>query len=105
LTPFTKLILQQTFAQAQWAAVTEILDSECGSNLPLIERQGVSGIERVQCAALKISSGSLQRLQQAIRQAQIDWRDVLMAAGFANNVTAHLEWTPEGPPADSRDSL
>ena len=105
MTPFTKTILQQIFAQAQWAVVTEILDADCGSNLPLIERQGESGIERMQCAALKMSAGSLQRLQEAIKQAQVDWRDVLVATGFANNATAHLEWTPEGPPADSRDGL
>jgi hypothetical protein len=104
LTPFVKSILQQTFAQAQWAAVTEILDSECGSNLPLIESQGVSGIERVQCAALKISSGSLQGLRRAIKQAQVDWRDVLVAAGFANDATVHLQWKPEGPPRESPDN-
>ncbi len=103
MTPFTKTVLQLSFAQAQWAVVAEILDVDCGGNLPLIERQGDSGIERVQCAVLKISDGSLQRLEQAVNQAQVDWRDVLVAAGFANNATAHLEWRPEGPPADPRD--
>jgi hypothetical protein len=103
LTPFVKSIVQRTFAPAQWAAVTGILDSECGINLPLIESQGVSGIERVQCAALKISSGSLQRLQDAVMQAQIDWRDVLVAAGFANNATVHLQWSPEAPARESLD--
>jgi len=104
LTPFVKSTLQQTFAQAQWAAVTELLDSECGGNLPLIESQGASGIERVQCAVLKISAGSLQRLQQAIKQAQVDWRDVLVAAGFANDPTVHLQWKPEVPPPESPES-
>ena len=100
MTPFTKSRLQQTFAQEHWAAVAEMLDCECAGNLPLIERQGVNGIERVQCAVLKIGSGSLQRLRQAIKQAQVDWRDVLVAAGFANDPTVHLEWVPEDPPAD-----
>jgi len=104
LTPFVTSILQQTFAQPQWAAVTEMLDSECSGNLPLIESQGTNGIERVQCAALKISSGSMQRLAQAISQAQVDWRDVLVAAGFANDATVHLQWKPELPSPGSLDS-
>lgn len=104
LTPFVRSILQQTFARSRWAAVTEMLDSECGDKLPLIESQGVSGIERVQCAALRISSGSLQRLQHAIKQAQVDWRDVLVAAGFANDATVHLQWKPEDSPGDPLDS-
>jgi hypothetical protein len=49
-------------------------------------------VERVQLAALKISKGDIDALLEAIRIAQIDWRDVLVAAEFATSLSAHTEW-------------
>ena len=90
--PQTRRKLEQLFAPEQWSVAIEVLEAACGSNLPLIEKQGAEGIERVRCAALKLSGGSLEKLQAAVRLAQTDWRDVLVAAGFANSLTAHLAW-------------
>jgi hypothetical protein len=90
MSPEVRRKLEQLFLPEQWLAAIEVLESECGSNLPLIEKQGVEGIERVRCAALKLSGGSLEKLQAAVRMAQNDWRDVLVSAGFANSLTAHL---------------
>ncbi len=38
--------------------------------------------------------GQLDKLEEAIKLAQIDWRDLLMAAGFGHDVEAHLKWLP-----------
>ena len=84
--------LEQLFPRERWAAATALLESECGSGLPLIEKQGAIGRERVQCAALKLSEGSMEKLRTAVRVAQSDWRDVLVAAGFGNDVMAHRVW-------------
>jgi hypothetical protein len=54
--------------------------------------QGAEGIERVRCAAVKLSQGSLEALRSTIREANNDWRDVLVAAGFADNLVAHQSW-------------
>lgn len=51
--------------------------------------------ERCQIAAIKCSDGRIDRLVSAIDQASIDYRDLLMAAGFGHDTTAHLRWTPE----------
>ena len=103
MTPFTDSLLQRLFPNADWDDVRRHLDSECSVNLPLIQVQGVVGIERVQCAVLKVSGGSVTRLHEAVRLAQIDWRDVLVAAGFGSSVTAHLELTSERPATESGD--
>jgi hypothetical protein len=69
--------------------VAELLAVECGLNLLLI---GAGDVERVQIAALKQSGGDLDALIQAIELAQTDWRDLLVAAGFAVDVHAHERW-------------
>ena len=48
--------------------------------------------ERVQCAALKLSAGRMDGLYDAIALAQTDWRDLLVAAGFAEDTRAHKSW-------------
>ena len=50
--------------------------------------------ERVRLAALKVSNGDIARLCEAIDLAALDWRDLLVAAGFAEDTLAHLEWRP-----------
>jgi hypothetical protein len=95
ITPTTAEIqkkLNQLFPQEQRAAAIALLEAECGSHLPLIESQGADGILRVRCAALKLSEGSLEKLHTAVRVANQDWRDVLVAAGFGHSVREHLRW-------------
>ena len=46
-------------------------------------------------AGLKLSGGDLSKLQAAIALAQVDWRDVLMGAGFGEDVSAHRAWRPD----------
>lgn len=50
--------------------------------------------ERVQIAILKLSGGTMDGLSSAIRLARTDWRDALVAAEFADDVTAHERWWP-----------
>lgn len=51
-------------------------------------------LDRLRLAALRVSGGSLEGLQNALDLAAQDWRDLLVAAGFGNDPTAHLSWTP-----------
>jgi len=77
--------------------VTKILTDECGTNLPFCENLGPQELERIRFAALKVSAGNLPRLREAVRLGKQDWRDLLVAAAFANNVQAHREWIPQKP--------
>jgi hypothetical protein len=92
LTISTRAKLDQLFPQEQRSEAVDLLEVKCGGGLPLIEAQGAEGIERIRCAALKISDGSLEKLHEAVQLANIDWRDVLVAAGFADSTLAHLSW-------------
>ena len=50
--------------------------------------------QRIHFAVLKLSAGRLDELRKWIAEALVDWRDVLVAAEFADSTTAHLDWTP-----------
>ena len=82
------------FPPTQHAAVAEILQNQCGNNLPFLEKETPEGLERFRFAALKLSEGSMRKLQEAVKMANSDWRDLLVAAGFANSVEAHKGWKP-----------
>lgn len=51
-------------------------------NLPLIETD--RGLERIQAAIVLVAGGSYSKFERAASQAETDWRDVLVAAGLAN---------------------
>jgi len=73
--------------------VRTVLFEECGNNLPFLENLDQRQLERFQFAALKLSEGKLDKLNDAIVLAKADWRDLLMAAGFGD-VDAHKSWLP-----------
>ena len=74
--------------------VADLLVYQCGNNIPFCEKSDEFQLERVRFAALKLSHGDMGKLQEAIRLAQTDWRDLLMAAGFGEDVNAHKRWSP-----------
>lgn len=55
--------------------------------------EGAFGLERVQCAALRVSHGELRRLFKALEVGETDFRDLLSAAGFGS-LHAHERWQP-----------
>jgi hypothetical protein len=82
------------FAPAQQEEARRLIVEECGNNLPFLKDYDAVSLERFRFAALKLSDGDMDKLYRAIRLAQRDWRDLLMAAGFAHEITAHSRWLP-----------
>ena len=70
--------------------VAEMLIEEC--NAERLYTTSEAAIERIQLAVLKVSKGEIEKFLAAAELAQLDWRDILMAAGFGNDVKAHLKW-------------
>jgi len=101
LTPACEQRIALLFAPDEVALVRALLLEECGNRLPLLEQADSATMDRYRFAALKLSAGSLDKLERALSVAITDWRDLLVAAGFGHSVTAHLEWQPE-PPAQNR---
>ncbi|MDX1430168.1 MAG: tetratricopeptide repeat protein [Rhodothermales bacterium] len=101
LTPATESRLRALFDEQAASEATDLLFDRCGRNLPLMRDKQAAAIERIRIAALKVSGGDLEALRKAVDLANIDWRDLLVAAGFAHDTKAHLKWMPtsgNGPP-------
>jgi hypothetical protein len=82
------------FTPGEWATAERLLETECGSNLPLMGDDKSAELDRIRFAAVRLSAGQLSSLREAIQLAQTDWRDLLVAADFADDVNAHEEWQP-----------
>ena len=84
--------INSLFSEKQRGEVEKLLKFECGDNIPYCENNDKYKMERIRFAVLKLSEGNLEKLIQAIELAKTDWRDLLMAAGFGEDVEAHLSW-------------
>jgi len=94
LSPATTRRVDLLFPESERAEATQLLIEHCGNNLPFLEALGPVELERFRFAALKVSEGNLKALKEAILIAQMDWLDLLMAAGFGSDITAHSRWLP-----------
>ena len=76
------------------ARIRQLLDEQCSTNLPLVRPEWTELIERIQMAALKGSALDVQVIQERVHLATVDWRDLLVQAGF-ETLEAHLRWYDE----------
>ena len=81
------------FPSGQDREVVKLLQTKCGNNLPFLERETPYGLERVRFAPLTLSQGSMEKLRAAVKLANADWRDLLVAAGFADAADVHKHWS------------
>ena len=95
LSPETRRRVEMVFHGEDARIAAEMLEGECGNNVPFCEEYDSAQMERIRFAALKVSEGKLETLREAVELAKIDWRDLLMWAGFGNNVNAHKRWLAE----------
>jgi hypothetical protein len=88
-------MVDRVFASEDRAGVVTLLEAECGAALPLWSPVSPEGLERIRLAAIKLSAGQLAELRRVVHSANTDWRDVLVAAGFGDDVRAHERWARE----------
>jgi hypothetical protein len=81
LSPVVEAEIQDHFAPADVAAVRAQLDAAA---IPLGSRAAPSERPRIQLAILKLARGDMTKFREAVRVAESDWRDVLVAAGLGN---------------------
>ena len=86
LSPNTVARINLLFKAREREDAVRLLDEQCGDNLPFLEKLDCYELERYQFAALRISDGGLSKLRKAVHLAQSDWRDLLMAAGFGDDI-------------------
>lgn len=92
LSPLTDQLVSKFFEAGDRLEATRLLVEECGNNLPFCKEEDEFKMERIRFAALRVSLGYLEDLQRAIAIAKSDWRDLLVAADFADSLTAHQTW-------------
>jgi hypothetical protein len=88
----TLSLVATLFSNDLQVQVKALLELRCSRHLALMADADSAAFERLHFAVLKLSSGSYPQLEQAIMLANTDWRDVLVAADFAHDLTAHRRW-------------
>ena len=88
----TERIIEHLYSLDARATVREGLESECST-----ETLGCTGwtpdeMERIWFAVLKLGVKSRSAFDNAILLAKTDCRDLLMAAGFDEDLEAHNKW-------------
>jgi hypothetical protein len=96
LSPETQRRLDALLAGPARQVAGDLLVTQCGANLPLWRSTDPEGLEHIRFAALKLSHENLAELRRAVDIAQVDWRDVVVAAGFGLDPRAHERWFPDG---------
>ncbi len=92
LTPLIQRHIIRLFPPEEREEVTLLMERDCGEALADSKLASPEAFERIQCAALKLSDGRIDKLYDAIALAQTDWRDLLVSAGFAERADAHKNW-------------
>lgn len=94
LGPLTNELIQKTCPASHRQAVGDLLSEQCSVSLPGvgIPSEWIGLIDRVQLATIRGSSWDIEKLKSNVSLANSDWRDVLMAAGFGENLAAHKLW-------------
>lgn len=94
LTELTARHVRAMFVASDVERVQHLLVSGCGQRLPGLSSAESAQIERIQSAAVRVSAGRMDALLAAMALAAVDWRDLLVAAGFADDPAAHTLWHP-----------
>lgn len=91
----TRERIERLFVEKNWDYVISTLESRVGDGVPLTKNFEPSHFRRIRYAVLKLSRGNRDEFERAVELANLDWRDLLVSAGFGNDVTAHERWMPE----------
>jgi hypothetical protein len=94
LTEPTWLRIHAMFPESQQQAVATRLEDQFADERFLRSDATPQNSERILFAILRYSRGTMSGLEAAIAMAHQDWRDLLMASGFGEDVTAHTRWFP-----------
>ncbi len=88
----TELLIEHAYAPEAQASVRTLLERDFSAEALGCSGWSVEEMERVWFAALKLGVDSNFALEAAVRLGRTDLRDLLMAAGFGEDLHAHLRW-------------
>lgn len=72
-----------------------LLSEKASSNLPGVGEgsEWISLIDRIQLGIIRLSNWDPEVVGKMIDDAHTDYRDLLLSAGFGENLLAHIEWS------------
>jgi hypothetical protein len=91
LNKMTLKLVNLIFEQSEVPKAINFLENDC-DNLPIYEKATPDSMGCIRFAAIKLSEGRIENLQQSISIAQKDWRHLLLFSGFAEDIHAHKIW-------------
>ena len=97
LSPNAAKAVEKLFFAEQRQEVVRLLTEKCADNLPNCKDQDEYGLEDRRFQVLKLSGGNIDKLHDAIRMANEDWRDVMLAAGSATAYRAPRKTSTRPP--------
>jgi len=93
----TQRRVDMMYSPEQREEVTRLLGEQCGHNIPGTRPDWDEvAFEQLRFSVLKVSRGDIEALKKAITLAKIDFRDVIIWAGFASSTGEHKKWLPTG---------
>jgi hypothetical protein len=72
--------IKKLFPSAQYAEVRTLIDHDCGRTLPFRREAKVDELDFIRLCVLRLSKGDRVELQKWIHLANVDERDVILAA-------------------------
>jgi hypothetical protein len=69
------------FPATQIEEVKNFLDRECGRTIPFCREAAAQELEYIRLSVLRLSKGNLSELRRWVELANLDQRDVMLAAG------------------------
>jgi ADP-heptose:LPS heptosyltransferase len=81
LTPGVVDEIGKHFSAEQIREVRKLLEEECGRTIPFYREATAEQLEYIRICVLRLSKGDLSQLRNWVALANIDQRDVLLAAG------------------------
>ena len=81
LSPNIAKAVEKLFSDENKEEAVRLLTEQCGVNLPNCKNEDEYDLENLRFQALKLSEGNIEKLRDAIRMANEDWRELISKAG------------------------
>ena len=92
LTEDTKNVVDLLFSSDEAKELKERLQAELSNGLVFAAYSTPESRERIWLAVIKKCKETLNPWDTWFELAKTDWRDLLMAADFGHDTTAHMKW-------------
>lgn len=95
LLPDTENLIKHLFKPDQHKRIFTALNEQVTPDLLGCTSWSPEQFSRIHFAMIKLTAQQNMPLDKAIELAKLDWRDLLMIAGFGKDIDAHLFWMKE----------